>query len=142
MAGKLKAADIIFVEGGNTFYLMKYARESGFGELVKEFLDRGGVYVGLSAGSIIAGPNIEISNWPPADSNDVDLKDLTAMNLVPFAIAPHIDETNIEATKNEAAKVSYPVIALSDKQAILVDGDKIKIIGDGEKLVFNNPIIS
>ncbi len=142
LAGKLKDADIIFVEGGNTFYLMKYARASGFGELVKEFLERGGIYVGVSAGSMIAGPNIEAANWKHADMNIVDLQDLAAMNLVPFAIAPHIDETNIEATKEEAAKVSYPVIALNDKQAILVNGDKIQIIGVGEKIVFNNPIIS
>src|SRR3989344_2366626 len=27
---KLKDFDVIFVEGGNTFYLLKYVRESGF----------------------------------------------------------------------------------------------------------------
>jgi dipeptidase E len=140
LAQKLSGADIIYVEGGNTFYLLKYVRESGFKELVKEFLDRGGVYVGVSAGSMIAGPNIETANWKHADRNVVGLQDLTAMNLVPFAIAPHIDETNIEATKEEAAKAGYPVIALSDKQAVLVAGDKTRIVGSGEKMVFNGKI--
>jgi hypothetical protein len=55
------------------------------------------------------------------------------------AIAPHIDETNIDATKESAAKVAYPVIALADKQAVLVDGDATKIVGAGEKMIFNNP---
>lgn len=62
------------------------------------------------------------------------------MNLVPFAIAPHIDQTNIEETKLEAAKVSYPVIALSDKQAVLIDNNEAKIVGVGEKTIFNTSI--
>jgi len=142
LAQKLSAADIIYVEGGNTFYLLKYVRESGFAKLVKEFLDRGGVYVGVSAGSMIAGPNIETANWKHADRNIVGLKDLAAMNLAPFAIAPHIDGTNIEATKEEAAKVGYPVIALSDKQAVLVDGETTRVVGSGEKMFFNNQKLS
>jgi dipeptidase E len=139
LAVKLKDADIIYVEGGNTFYLLKYVRESGFAQLARRFLERGGVYVGVSAGSMIAGPNIETSNWKHADKNDVGLQDLSAMNLVPFAVAPHIDQTNIKATQEEAAKVSYPVIALSDKQAVMVDGAKTQIIGPGEKMIFNSP---
>jgi dipeptidase E len=138
LAQKLIGADIVYVEGGNTFYLLKYVRESGFAELIKEFLERGGVYVGVSAGSMIVGPNIETANWKHADRNIIGLEDLTAMNLVPFAIAPHIDETNIAATKAEAAKVSYPVIALSDKQAVFVDEDKIKIIGSSDGMIFNS----
>jgi dipeptidase E len=142
LAEKLDGVDIIYVEGGNTFYLLKYVRESGFEKLAKQFLERGGVYVGVSAGSMIAGPNIETANWKHADRNEVGLQDLAAMNLVPFAIAPHIDETNIEATKAEAAKVSYPVIALSDKQAVVVDDAKTQIIGPGDKMVFNNQKLS
>jgi len=141
LSEKLKGADIIFVDGGNTFYLLKYIRESGFDVLAKDFLEGGGVYVGVSAGSIVAGPNIETSGWKHADKNDVGLLDLGAMNLVPFAIAPHIDGTNIEATKEESAKVSYPVIALTDKQAVLVNGAAItEIVGAGEKIVFNHPL--
>ena len=137
---KLKGADIIFVDGGNTFYLLKYVRESGFDVLVKEFLERGGIYIGVSAGSMVAGPNIETANWKHADKNDVGLQDLAGINLVPFVIAPHIDGTNIEATKEEAAKAGYPVIALSDKQAVLIDGDRTEIVGAGEKIVFNHPL--
>lgn len=54
---KISGADIVYVEGGNTFYLLKYVRESGFLQVIKKFLENGGVYVGVSAGSMIAGPN-------------------------------------------------------------------------------------
>lgn len=42
---------LIYVQGGNTFYLLKTVRESGFDKLVPDLLDRGAVYLGASAGS-------------------------------------------------------------------------------------------
>lgn len=133
---KLKNFDVVYVEGGNTFYLLKYVWESGFDKAIKPFLTTG-VYVGVSAGSIIAGLNIETANWKHADRNIANLKDLTGLKLVDFVIAPHIDGTNIEETRECANRVSYPVVALSDKQAILIDGKTKKIIGVGDKLIFN-----
>ncbi|MFH1582445.1 MAG: Type 1 glutamine amidotransferase-like domain-containing protein [bacterium] len=137
---KLKDFDVIFVEGGNTFYLLKYVRESGFDKALKPFLDKGGVYLGVSAGSMIAGLNIESAGWKHADRNTVNLQDLTGLNLVPFVIAPHIDESNIEATRECASKVNYPVIALTDKQAILIENGIQKIVGTGEKYIFNTDV--
>ena len=133
---KLKDFDVIFVEGGNTFYLLKYVRESGFDKVLKLFLDKGGIYLGVSAGSMIVGLNIESAGWKHADRNIVDLQDLTGLNLVPFVIAPHIDESNIEAIKECASKVNYPVIALTDKQAVLIEDGTQKIVGVGEKYIF------
>jgi len=137
LSDKLKDFDVIFVEGGNTFYLLKYVRESGFDKALKSFLDKGGIYLGVSAGSMIAGLNIESARWKHADRNIVDLKNLTGLNLIHFVITPHIDESNIEATKGCASKVNYPVIALTDKQAILVVNGTQRIVGEGEKHIFN-----
>jgi len=137
---KLENSDVIFVEGGNTFYLLKYIKESGFDKALKSFLDRGGVYLGVNAGSMIAGLNIESAGWKHADRNIVNLKDLTGLKLVPFVISPHTDETNIEVIKECAGKANYPVVALTDKQAILVENGNQKIVGTGEKYVFNTDI--
>jgi len=137
LSKKLLDFDVIFVEGGNTFYLLKYVRESGFYEVLLEFLGCGGIYVGVSAGSVIAGLNIESAGWKHSDRNIVDLKDLTGLRLVPFVISVHIDESNLEIIRNAVAKVDYPVVALTDKQAILVENDKPKIVGTGERYIFN-----
>ncbi|MEK6901418.1 MAG: Type 1 glutamine amidotransferase-like domain-containing protein, partial [Nanoarchaeota archaeon] len=51
--------DIVFVNGGNTFYLLYWTRKSGFDKVLLSFLKRGGLYVGVSAGSYIACPTIE-----------------------------------------------------------------------------------
>ncbi len=131
--------NIVFVEGGNAFYLLKHVRDSGFDFAIKRFLDRGGIYVGSSAGSMIAGLNIESAEWKHLDKNIVNLKDLTAMKLVPFVISVHVDDKNIDLIRRCASKVSYPVVALTDKQALLVDNDKKRIVGVGEKHIFNMP---
>ena len=134
---KLKNFDVIFVEGGNTFYLLKYVRESGFNKTLKSFLDRGGIYLGVSAGSMIAGLNIKSAEWEHIDKNIVGLEDLTGLKLVSFVISVHIDESNIRIIKECTSKVNYPVVALTDKQAILVENGTQRIIGVGDKLIFN-----
>jgi len=134
---KLKNIDIIFVEGGNTFYLLKYVRESGFDKVIKPLLKKKVIYVGVSAGSIIAGLSIDSAGWKHADRNIVNLKDLTGLKLVSFVITPHTDKTNIEAIKKCANRANYPVVALSDKQAVLIKGKTKRIVGTGDKLIFN-----
>lgn len=138
---EFSGADVVYVEGGNTFYLLDWVRRSGFGVALKSFLNRGGLYVGVSAGSMIAGLNIETAGWKHADNNFIGLTDLTGMDLVNFAITPHFDQTVAAAVREAAAKTSYPTIALTDSQAILVDGETIKIVGPGERIIFNNPKI-
>lgn len=130
---KLVKFDVILVGGGNTFYLLKYARESGFGEALKPFLDKGGVYFGISAGSLIAGRDISIAGWSPDwDENAVGLKDPQGLGLVDFIVSPHyIPEHEVIINENRS-KVSSPIFALTDFQAILVDGGDIQFIGPGE----------
>lgn len=137
---KLEGFDLIFVEGGNTFYLLKYIRESGFDKVLKPFLDKGGIYLGVSAGTMVAGLNIESGNWKHMDKNIVNLEDLTGLKLVPFVFSVHIDESNIGIIKECVDKIDYPVIALTDKQALLVDGERQEIVGTGKKHIFNTNI--
>ena len=134
---KFKKFDVIYVEGGNTFYLLKYVRKSGFDKALLDFLNENKIYVGVSAGSIIAGPSIELAGWKNIDKNIINLKDLSGLSLVPFAIFPHFEKSHTELLEKEVEKISYPVIALSDEQAVLIDGRTKKIVGVGEKSIFN-----
>ena len=133
LSGKLANLDVVFVEGGNTFYLMKYVRESGFDKAIKRFLDGGGIYLGVSAGSYVAGPDISPAGWSPDwDENKVGLKDLKGLGLVDFYISPHyIPEHEAIINKNKD-KVSYPIYALTDTQAILINDRDVQFIGPGE----------
>src|SRR5947207_2157169 len=53
-AGDLSVYDVIYVCGGNTFYLLHKLKEIGFDKKIIELVESGKVYVGVSAGSVIA----------------------------------------------------------------------------------------
>ena len=57
VATMLASADVVYVDGGNTFYLQRHMIESKFWSALEssQFASRGGLYVGASAGAIVAG---------------------------------------------------------------------------------------
>ncbi|HRZ34029.1 MAG TPA: Type 1 glutamine amidotransferase-like domain-containing protein [Candidatus Moranbacteria bacterium] len=132
----LKDKNAIYVEGGNTFYLLKAVRESGFDKVLAEMIDEGAVYIGSSAGSYIACPTIEMSTWkkPGEEKDRFGVTDLTAMNLVPFLVKAHYDPDYRELLKERISQSRYETKVLKDGQAILVEGDNYKLVGDGEEI--------
>ncbi|PIY96940.1 MAG: hypothetical protein COY66_02090 [Candidatus Kerfeldbacteria bacterium CG_4_10_14_0_8_um_filter_42_10] len=127
----LKDKDAINMLGGNSYFLLKCIRESGFEQVLKEFLERGGVYCGSSAGAYVACPTIETATWRnPKKFNRHGVTDFTAMNLVPFLILAHYkrEEEQIIQPKIQAAK--YPAKLLTDQQAIMVQDDQIELLED------------
>ncbi len=131
LAGK----EAIYVEGGNTFYLLKAVKESGFGKVIKDLISRGIIYIGSSAGSYIVCPTIEMAAWKHQDRFDrYGLKDLTALNLVPFLITAHYEPEYKEVIKRGIDNTKYPVKILTDQQAILVQDDQVKLVGEGEEI--------
>lgn len=135
---ELKNIDVIFVFGGNTFDYLYRIKKTGFDRMIKDFVKRGGVYLGLSAGSYIVCPTIEAASWKHADRNVVGLKNLRGLNLVPYLITAHYEKNLHPLIERAAKKTKWPVIALTDKQAILIKNRSKKIIGTGKKNIFNS----
>jgi len=133
----LKKTDVVYVEGGSSFYLLKSIRESGFDKVIKELLPQGLIYMGVSAGSFVACPTIEMATWKYQDKYDhYGITDLTAMNLVPFLLSAHYKPENQELLKEKISQASLPVKILNDEQAIILQGDNVKLIGKGEEIKF------
>lgn len=129
--------DVVFVNGGNTFYLLDWTRKSGFDTILNGFLKRGGLYVGVSAGSYLACPTIEQATWKRADRNRWGVTDFKALSYVPFLIVAHFEEKYRNLVDGAAKRTKYPIVALTDKQAVVVDGKKVKIVGVGNKEGWN-----
>lgn len=128
----LQKFDGVIVNGGNTFYLLKSIRESGFDKVIKELLPQGFLYMGGSAGAIVACPTIETSTWnPDSKYGHHGVTDLTGMNLVPFLLRVHYSSEQDVFIKEGIIKTKFPVRILTDDQAILVKGDEIKFLGKG-----------
>ncbi len=123
---EVKDYNVIYVCGGNTFYLLQKVRETGFDMIVKQFVDDGKLYVGVSAGSILACPSIEIAL--PFDENDAEITDFRGLGLVDVVITPHYTAKEKRIIDKWRKKLSYPIITLTDNQALLVVGKEKKII--------------
>ncbi|MBI4058204.1 Type 1 glutamine amidotransferase-like domain-containing protein [Candidatus Gottesmanbacteria bacterium] len=134
----LEKKDIIFINGGNTFFLLFWIRKTGLDTLIPQLIHKGKLYIGVSAGSYIACPNIEQATWKHQDRNRFGVTDLTALNLVPFLITAHFNEEYRPILEKAIKTVKFPVVALYDTQAILVKDGKWKLEGKGNKEFFNN----
>lgn len=84
---QLVKAAVLYVEGGNTFHLMYHLRQSGLDKDLKEYSHL--IYVGSSAGSIVAGPNVQAAVLAGDVNRDIDQTDLRGLGLVSFIIWPH-----------------------------------------------------
>lgn len=131
----LRGVEIIFVEGGNTFYLLKSVKESGFDKILPDLLDAGVIYMGSSAGSYIACPTIEMATWKHQDKYDrYGLTDFHALALVPFLVSVHYRDEYRELLIEKIKNCKLQVKILDDKQAILVQGNDARLIGEGEEI--------
>ena len=131
LAGK----DVIYVQGGNTFYLLREIRSSGFANVIKPLLDKGTVYVGVSAGTYVACATIEMQEWKRAQDDHYGLTDLTGMGFVPFLISVHFNrEKYREKVKEGIKKASLPVRILTDDQALLIKGNSVTLVGTGKEI--------
>jgi len=125
----LSSPDVIYVCGGNTFAILNKLRETGLDKFIIEKVNSGVVYVGVSAGSIIAGPNIEIAGWgSEGDKNEIGLEDLTGFQFADIAVFPHYHEELKSEVLEFKNKVNYRVEPLTNDQAIFVNGDNEEIL--------------
>ncbi len=130
----LSTSDILYVEGGNTFYLLKAVRDAGFEKIVKEAIENGLVYWGVSAGAYIACPSIIMATW--SDRFDrFGVTDWTAINLVPFLIKAHYTPDMLETLKEESKDLRLPLRVLNDEQAVLMKDGEVQLIGGGDELI-------
>jgi len=124
----LSSYEIIYVCGGNTFKLLKFARNANFKLSIEKLLERNGIYIGVSAGSIIVGPSIEIAGEVVADKNEVGLEDLTGFGITNLIVLPHYSSEVEEETKAFEAKHGVIVERLSNSQAALIENGEKTII--------------
>lgn len=126
--------NIIQMEDGSTFYLLKVIRETGFGKILNEQLEKGKVYIGTSAGAYIMCPSIEVSSWNE-NQNFFGVEDFTALNYVPFVLYAHYKDEEKEFVNNKIKTLKYPIHILRDEEGMFCEGGVCKFIGEGEEVI-------
>jgi len=133
---RLEEADVLFVEGGNTYHLMYWFNKSGLSKILPKLL-KNKIYIGVSAGTIVATPSIINADFEAEPLKDIDEEIFDdGLNLVNFMIEPHLNstyfpESNLNNLKKRSKKYSYPIYAIDDDTAIKIDGDNIEVVSQG-----------
>ena len=104
--------DIMYMMGGNTFYLMDVIRKTSFDKVIKSFIDSGKVYIGSSAGSEILGNSVDIALG--YDENKVNMTDFTGLKIIDGLIIPHCNRKE-EFINNLRSKTNEKLYLLYDK---------------------------
>lgn len=135
----LMRQDAVYVQGGNGFYLLKYARESGFIDVAKRLVEEGKlIYIGKSVGSYLACPTMEMHTWHSDKWNRFEVEDLTAMNLVPFLVQAHYATEDDAAIRAGLSQSHYQIKLLTNDQAIVVVNNIVHLVGEGEEIELGN----
>jgi len=132
---KVFNSSVIFLSSGNTFVFSNHIKNNGLSAPFKRFLRRGGILSGMSAGAIVMTPTIKTASVPSldADPNKVGLTNLKGMNLVPFEFSPHYnwDGSTDHELVEYSKRISRPIIACDDGAGIVIEGQRIRIVGAG-----------
>lgn len=141
----IKEADVMVFGGGNAYFLMEWLSKSGLKDIVRDLL-RTRVYVGISAGSMVA-----TSNFISTSKIDVELYDEKVISdevigkglgLVSFQIVPHLNsakfpKVRIDNIENYARQINGPIYAIDDDTAIKLVDNKTIVISEGKWQKFN-----
>ena len=139
---QMEAADVLFFEGGDTRHLMEWVVKSGLKELLPEFL-KTKVYVGLSAGSMIVAPEVNIDIEHVIYESYMDeAKHIPMLGLVDFYILPHLNSPwfknmTEEHIRKSTKTIQRKIYVLDDGSAISVEDGKIRVISEGKFLQLN-----
>lgn len=110
----LTSADIIFVGGGNTFYLSYWMEMSGLFDLLPKLL-KTKVYVGISAGSMVIGQSLALSSQAlnnPQAFQDEDYDEVgphgqslnKTFGFVDFIFRPHLNSRHFSLVRIDELK--------------------------------------
>lgn len=127
----IRDADLIYVSGGNTFFLLQEMKRTGADKLIKNAINSGTCYIGESAGSIIMSPNIEYVQTMDSIADAPKLRKFDGLNEIDLYPLPH--HTNVPFKKNvEKIIAAYSnkiqLCPISNAQVIQVLGQDVSVV--------------
>lgn len=131
---RISQADLIYVVGGNTDYLMHVYSKTGFADMLPELL-KSKVYVGSSAGSMVIGNRVSTESYQRIYGEGDTFGINKYLGFVDLAIKPHLNSSEwpnnrVEKLQEVSSSFSGTLYGLSDTSAITVNGEKVDVIGE------------
>lgn len=130
----LTAADAVYIAGGETFDLLHILRATGTDEVLIRHVRAGLPYIGTSAGSVIAGPNIEPVRLLDSPAVAPELHDYRGLGLTDYVILPHVGSDtplfpiDVFAETVRTYGTDHRLVLLRDGEALLIDETGTRLI--------------
>jgi dipeptidase E len=126
----IELADVLVVSGGDPFHLLRAARRTGFGAAARKALGAGAVYVGYSAGAMLAGPTLEPLRWTSPFTAPAALE-LTGLGLADVLVLPHDDRPG-RAERHAKAQCVFAdrvkLVPLRDGDLVIQHGSELAVL--------------
>ncbi|MCL5125296.1 MAG: Type 1 glutamine amidotransferase-like domain-containing protein [Deltaproteobacteria bacterium] len=123
----IKGNDIIWFAGGMAGYLLYWIRRVGLDRELPLFLGNGMIYVGSSAGSMIAGPTNHVAETFPGDEERGAAK-IPGLGFIDFEILPHYEDGWLPTVKKFWKKGK--LCLLKNGEAVTVVDSRVSILGE------------
>jgi dipeptidase E len=140
--GVVRAAEAVFVGGGNSFRLLRTLIRLEALDVLRRVVQDGVPYLAASAGSNLACPSIRTTNDMPI----VEAVPLSALGLIPFQLNPHyLDPDPRSSHKGETRpgrieefleENDVPVLGLREGAWLRVSGQQAVLSGNGTGRLF------
>lgn len=130
VARKLTKNDYIYVSGGNTFFLLQEMKKKGADKIIIDQVNAGKLYIGESAGAMIASKNIKYVRAMDSVKKALELNDFDSLGLVDFYPIPH--HTNFPFKKAVDKIIAdygleLALKPISNKEVILVNNSDVTV---------------
>ncbi|WP_434778926.1 Type 1 glutamine amidotransferase-like domain-containing protein [Neisseria sp. Ec49-e6-T10] len=123
--------DFIYISGGNSFFLLQELKKKQVDEIILQEINKGKVYIGESAGSIIMAPNIEYISVLDDKEKAPDLLSYEGLNALSKYPLPHLNNEYLGEAIEQIIQTyggSLNLLPITDIQAILVESDQLTIV--------------
>jgi dipeptidase E len=131
---RLEAADVLVIGGGETFYLLEQATQSGLAELLPDLLQQR-VYVGISAGSLLVTQDLSFSDITQLYGESIEQAPAEhGLGLVKCNLWPHLNSPYFKVTEeclHPSPNNSVPTFLLDDSSALVINEDGIQVVSTG-----------
>lgn len=133
-AEKVAKADIIYVGGGDTAYMLDVWKKTGFDKILLDAYDQGKIICGLSAGAICWFKYAH-SDYDIMENGSNEYKILDGLGLIDGLCVPHFNEPTRFADGNAiAGKYIEGYGICNDSCIYFEDGKPTKTVGEVYKI--------
>lgn len=133
ITAKIDAADMIYIGGGDTVFMLEKWKETGLYELLINAYNNGKIICGLSAGAICWFKNM-YTDYEIMRNLSADYKIIDGMGVIDGLICPHFNERENDFTEAFLSGGFKSAYCIENDAAIeFTDGKMTKVLSSGGK---------